>query len=616
MTHQQNATDRAGSLGGVLGKWLQSAWASENESLEGTQRDWFWRDLSLVVLMAAAVSTFLQWELFQYPDLFHDNWRQMPHFIPPDQQSFHPDDLFLRYARFNSAPLAKAIYYPLSRLGGDIVLWGKIIALLASVLTTALLYATGRSFGGRLGGWTAAIVFQCFPNWFNKMFHGGYEGGWSAIFIVAAVLFLSRGRWWMMVPLCFVAVLAYPSGAIQIWVMMAIQVFLFDLRQNGGLERLRDPIFWRRRFAPLAAAALAVVLVVAVTYLTPNEFGDLVTRVDIGERVEFTSKGRGYLIPTDPLLEEIDDYFGDPFHYALVIGAFIFLGRRMLWLPPGVAALFLSAILLYPLADIFMLRFYFPNRYLRRALPLVACLAAGFWLDQSYRRASPWRLKGRLLTARLSPVVPWIILLVALGIPEFKHRLDPDDLRARRYRHHRLYQAIRELPGRPMIATNPNLSEVPLMTGKSVLLMRELSHPFWTKLWMEVKRRTFDYYRAYFATEPDRLRSFIQKYGVDYWVVDRRDFRRPGRHFEPFRSWIRRTFRLNRQTLLRRVPSELRLWDDRRRFYLIASKDLLAWLDQEAEGNPVNLAPRSRVPQRLQEPIPKPRSGRRSQGSN
>ncbi len=59
--------------------------------------------------MAAAVSIFLQWELFQQPDRFHDNWRQMPHFLPPDQQAFHPDDLFLRYVRFNSAPLAKEI---------------------------------------------------------------------------------------------------------------------------------------------------------------------------------------------------------------------------------------------------------------------------------------------------------------------------------------------------------------------------------------------------------------------------------------------------------------------------------------------------------------------------
>ena len=456
--------DRSSSTG-MLSEWLQHIWAGDDDLVDESPRPWFWRDVALVCAMAAAVSIFLQWELFQQPDRFHDNWRQMPHFLPPDQQAFHPDDLFLRYVRFNSAPLAKVIYYPLSWLTGEIILWGKVLAVLASVLTTALLYVAGRLFGGRLGGWTAAIIFQFFPNWFDKMFHGGYEGGWSAIFIVAAVLFLARGRWWMMVPLCGLTVLAYPSGAIQIWVTMALEVFLFDVLQNGGLGRLRDPTFWRRRLAPLAAAAATVALLVSFKYLTPNEFGDLVTRVEIGERIEFTSRGRGYLIPTDPLLEDIEDYYGDPFHYVMLIGAFVFLGRRMLSLPRGVGALFLSAMILYCLADVLMLRLYFPNRYLRRALPIVACLAAGFWIGKSHRRTPAWSLNAGFLRARVSPVVPWIIVLIALGIPEFKHRLDPDDVRGRRYRHHTLYRALRKLPGRPMIAANPNLSEIPLMVS-------------------------------------------------------------------------------------------------------------------------------------------------------
>ena len=303
----------------------------------------------------------------------------------------------------------------------------------------ALLYVAGRLFGGRLGGWTAAIIFQFFPNWFDKMFHGGYEGGWSAIFIVAAVLFLARGRWWMMVPLCGLAVLAYPSGVIQIWVTMALEVFLFDVVQNGGLSRLRDPTFWRRRFAPLAAAAAVVVLLVSFKYLTPNEFGDLVTRVEIGERIEFTSKGRGYLIPTDPLLEDVEDYYGDPFHYVMLIGAFVFLGRRMLSLPRGVGALFLSALILYCLADVLMLRLYFPSRYLRRALPIVACLAG----PSPWPTMPPWSLPspplclarsrgGRLMITTFYPFsevpfgkdLPPSELLSTPAFDELAHRLE------------------------------------------------------------------------------------------------------------------------------------------------------------------------------------------------
>ena len=116
---------------------------------------------------------------------------------------------------------------------------------------------------------------------------------------------------------------------------------------------------------------------------------------------------------------------------------------------------------------------------------------------------------------------------------------------------------------------------------KALCITREMSHPFWTKLWEEVTRRTIDYYTAYYATEPKVLRNFNQEYGIDYWVIRRRDFIRPSRHFEPFRSWIRKTFRPDEHMLLARVPSAIRLWDDGTKFYLVASKDLLAWLDSE-----------------------------------
>ena len=394
----------------------------------------------------------------------------MPHFISPDQQLFHPDDLFLRYARFNSAPLAKVIYHSLSRLGGEIILWGKLIAALASVLTTALLYATGRLFGGRVGGWTAAIVFQFFPNWFRQDVPRRLRGRLVGHFHCRSRSLLTPRPLVDDGPAVCSGRLSLPERRHP------------DMGHDGfsGMP-VRRPPEWRP--APVARShLLAPALgstcgggrrgrpVIGVKYLTPNEFGDLVTRVEIGQKIEFTSKGRGYLIPTDSLLKEIDSYYGDPFHYALAIGAFIFLGRRMLSLPRGVGALFLSAIVLYALADVFMLRLYFPDRYLQRALPLVACLASGFWLGQAQRRVSPWSLKTRLLPATVSPLVPWIILLVVLGIAEFNSRLDPDSLRVRRYRQHELYQVLRELPGRPMIAVNPNMSEIPLMTGKSVVL--------------------------------------------------------------------------------------------------------------------------------------------------
>ena len=91
MTHEQ---DEGSSSTGMLSEWLQRIWAGDRDTVDEKPRTWFWRDVALVCAMAAAVSIFLQWELFQQPDRFHDNWRQMPHFSRPTSRRFTPTIFF------------------------------------------------------------------------------------------------------------------------------------------------------------------------------------------------------------------------------------------------------------------------------------------------------------------------------------------------------------------------------------------------------------------------------------------------------------------------------------------------------------------------------------------
>ena len=135
----------------------------------------------LVLLTALVVGVFVHRPALLEADRFHDNWRQSPHWISPERQSFHPDDLLLRYARFNTAPLTTAGYSLLARTGIDLY-WGKVTALLFFVLTALCVFVTGRAMTDRVGGGAAAVLFLFFPCMFYE-FSGGFANGLSTLFL-------------------------------------------------------------------------------------------------------------------------------------------------------------------------------------------------------------------------------------------------------------------------------------------------------------------------------------------------------------------------------------------------------------------------------------------------
>ena len=120
------------------------------------------------------------------------------------------------------------------------------------------------------------------------------------------------------------------------------------------------------------------------------------------------------------------------------------------------------------------------------------------------------------------------------------------------------------------------------MTGRSVLVNKEQAHPWWMGYWDEVTERTEDFWRAYYAADPAELKRVVEKYGIDYWVVEPRYYTsyvsRRRVHYEPLNSWLKNLPREGRP-LLSRVPPAYRLYQDDKH-YIVASADLFRWLEE------------------------------------
>ncbi len=547
---------------------------------------------ALAVGFAAAVAVYLSWPSLTRADRFHENWRQCPQWTSPDKQHFQDDDLMLRYSEFGTSPFGNALYKTLALTGHDVV-WGKVVTIVVFALGALSCFLAANAMCGLPAGWAAVMLFLFFPSQ-QEHFAGGFMATFSWPLLGFAVLLIYRRRWWWSIPLVSFSAFAYPMVGLHIGMMYVVDTVWHDLRTG----RLRDRELWRAKLLPLALAAAAVLAILGAKYFEDHGFGELVTRADMQDRIEFTKEGRYRILPTTALWKRFERQWENPFHFSLLLAAVFFLGRSAFRMPRGVYALLVASILMYYLADYLVMRLYLPSRYIRRSLPLFACLVGGIWWARIYYGAlqsgmlrsgsgegsgAPRRSKRRILR-RLAPVIAATILLAGLGVYEFAGELEPGE-HTRVFDRHGLYQAIRELPGRPMIAAWPRLaSELPLMTGRTVLFNKEQAHPWWTDYWDEVTERTHEFWRAYYTRDPAELKRVVDKYGIDYWVVEpryyeRRYVSRRRLHYEPLDSWLKRRLRGPLGTsLLAQVPPAYRLYQDERH-YLVSSAALFEWLE-------------------------------------
>jgi hypothetical protein len=110
--------------------------------------------------------------------------------------------------------------------------------------------------------------------------------------------------------------------------------------------------------------------------------------------------------------------------------------------------------------------------------------------------------------------------------------------------HKDLYDYLQSLPKDSMIAAHPMLADgIPTFTQRKVFINYELSNPFFDRYWETVKKRTYDFFDAYYSENLSSVLKFCKENGIDYLVIDREHF--TGEYlaggeiyFEPFNTYI------------------------------------------------------------------------------
>lgn len=496
----------------------------------------------LAFCASALVGVASQWPGLANPSVINDDVRQqlfwMQRWLDP---SLYPQDFLNDYARLYVSWGVQGLY----RVGALVfhpLFFSKLVAVALFAWLGALFFSTGCALKDQ--GLGLAALCLC---WLSPAFMENISGGLARAF--AAPLFLlflcalARGSRPMARAALLGQALFIPYILLLCLLAAAGHLAAWRVRLVRALPLLRG---WGDALFCLACLGLAVAW---QSGMDAAGFGPLPWAKEVLERPEFYAGGRLDLLPFPSLAWELVarpwSAFA-PFRQGLVPGiAFTCLllpalalgARRAEWkaLAPHAAALgsiLAASLALYAVARLAAFKLFVPSRYLEYTTNIFLCLGVAFLLDALLR---PWLARApRPLAAAL------LACALVLGATR-QYGVELYDYSAGA----KLYAFARATPKGARFAGPPEIMDNVLTFGqRNVYASFELAHPWSTGYWTVLGPRLERLAKASYATDPQELSRFCREEGIDFFVVDRRQYK-PGfiagtPFFEPFSSQIRK----------------------------------------------------------------------------
>lgn len=498
-------------------------------------RTLFWLALSLAV--SAYFANHALHQAFSSQYVVQDDARQhvfwMERFLDPQ---LFPRDLIADYFQSVAPSGYSAFYNVMAKLGIDPLLLNKLLPMVLGLITTTYCFGVCLQM---LPAPAAAFLSSLLLNqslWMQDDLVSATPRAFLYPIFLAFLYYLSRGS---VLP-CLAAIalqgLFYPSIG---FIMISILILRLLDWQKEGLRLSRD-----RRNQVLCAAGLGIFLLIIVFYARKSSgFGPVVTASEARTLPEFSTEGRirffhpGFwsfwltginsgMTPMSSLLPiTICSGFLLPvlLRYPKRLPLVKQISRNISLLPQVA----LSSVLLFVAAHLLLFKLYLPNRYTQHSIRIILSLASGITLIVILDAVFHWseQRPGSHLSSRyLLAIGSTALLAIAL----FEYPGSPRDFIRPNYRVGResqLYEFFSQQPKDILIASlSGEASKVPVFSKRSNLVSWECSLPFHRRYHGEIRRRAIDLINAQYSPDLSELRGFIQKYGIDFFLVDRHAF--------------------------------------------------------------------------------------------
>jgi hypothetical protein len=521
----------------ILSRLRQFVTSSGSQSLER-----FWLALSL--MFAAYYALLGMRQAFQSAYVVQDDAREyvfwMRRFIDP---GLFPNDLIADYFQSVTPSGYAAVYQLMAQVGIDPLTVSKLLPIALGLLLTLYGFKVSlQLFPVPAAGFVAMQLLNQ-GLWLRSDLAAAAPRSFATPLLLAFVYYLLRGSWRSVAIVVILQALVYP---LLLFISLGV-LFVRLVHWKGWV-----PSLTRRSLLTFAAITGLGFLAMLPYIISSSEFAPTVTAAQAYKMPELWTGGRHPFYDANPWKfwlvgshSGVLPRFVPPLVWLGFLLPFLLRNKNRFPLAaqvspdvkilPQMAAVGLG---LYVAAHAVILKLFFPTRYTGHTWRIAIALAAGITfillLDMTLRACEQMGDRHFKRFAVLSLTVG-IAIAVVFYPAFFRHFPRADYIVSEEST---LYEFLQQQPKDSVIATLAEEGDsIPTFAGRSVLVSREYALPFHLGYYEQIRQRAIDLIEAQYSEDLNEVQQFIQKYGVDFWVLHRDTFK-PEYLNNDSKSWL------------------------------------------------------------------------------
>lgn len=483
--------------------------------------------------------------------------------------SAFPNDLIADYYQSVASPGFSTLYQLIAAVGIDPVVFSKILPFILTLISTSYCFCICLQL---LPVPSAGFISTLLLNqnlWLKDDVISGTARAFMYPLFLAFLYYLLRGYLFPFLLAIALLGLFYPSGAI----VSAGILFLRLWRWDKGIQFRANNLF------SITGIAVAV-LTLLPQALESSPYGAVITANVARTMPEFSELGR-----TRFFVDNIFEFwfYGDrsgifpvewfrlPYKYfplMLILGLLLPILQRFpsrfpavrhisnISILPQIALVSLS---LFLAAHTLLFKLYLPSRYTQYSIRILMALSAAItltvlldailvWAEQKNPSQPPNFLAITFTLVVICTIFSYPLLL------KFKQFPIPSTTSYIVGYYPKLYKFLSVQPKDILIASlTTEASNIPSFTQRSVLTAKEYSIPYHTGYYSQIQQRTIDLINAQYSSDLKQVKKFIQKYGIDLWLLDRNYL------FTPYRE-VNNNRISSTERWIRQFPAATQAW--------------------------------------------------------
>jgi len=447
-----------------------------------------------------------------------------------------PNDLIADYFQSVAPAGYTWLYKSLAFIGINPLILAKIIPFILGLICTYYIFRiTLEILPVTMAGFIAALVMNQ-AIWMKDDVASATPRAFIYPFFLAFLYYLIRGSLVRMGIAIALVGLFYPQYVFVASGMLILRLICW---RNGRFQfssERQDFIF--------CGVGLSTAFFVLLPYaLTSSEFGPTISREAAMKLREFYPNGRSTFFHVHPkdfwltgkrsgifpksLFTPATQCAGLVLPFLLSFGSAFPLIKNItsrIWL---LVHLLLSSLGMFFIAHILLFRLHLPSRYTGLSFRIIIALATAIALTLIIDALFNWAENREKFPIKFRPIISLVLtglILASLvlypafvkGFPLVKYKVG---------RATDLYDFFREQPDDILIASlEEEANLLPTFAQRSILLGREYAIPYQVGYYTQFRQRVIDLIVAQYSSDLIDVKSFIQKYGVDFWMVHRGSF--------------------------------------------------------------------------------------------